>query len=249
MRLLLVDMGNSRLKWAHLPAAEAQTGGVFMHRDTDMALQLKQAWSGLPVPDRVLVSCVASTDKKQTLRDWMMEHWQCQVDFLSSPAQGNGVRNCYSQPEQLGSDRWAAMVAVRARTSVPACVVNCGSAVTIDVIDQDGQHQGGLIMPGLHAMFDTLAVCTSLPHIDIPALAQLIPLGNSTRDAITSGVVQSVVALIEKTCAGVEHDTKSVTQCYIAGGDAPVISANLSVPHQVEIDLVLQGLAIIAQST
>lgn len=249
MRQLLVDMGNTRLKWAHLPAAEAQTGGVFVHRDADLAALLTQAWSGLPVPDRLLVACVASAGKKQAFLDWIQQHWNCRVDFLSSPPQGHGVTNSYAQAQQLGSDRWAALVAVRAKTTAPVCVVNCGSAVTIDVLDLHGQHQGGLILPGLHAMLEALGTRTGLPALDMSVAEQFAPLANSTRDAMLAGAVLSIVALIEKTLAGLQQNPTATPGCYLAGGDAQHVSVNLGVAHKVETDLVLQGLAIIAQST
>lgn len=246
MRQLLVDMGNTRLKWAHLPAAEAQTGGVFVHRDADLAALLTQAWSGLPVPDRLLVACVASVGKKQAFLDWIQQHWGCRVDFLSSPAQGNGVSNRYAQAQQLGSDRWAALVAARARTTAPVCVVNCGSAVTIDVLDQHGQHQGGLILPGLRAMLDALMTSTNLPAIESLPVQPVKTLADASQDAMVAGAVLAIVAVIEKTLASMPGDAPV---CLLAGGDAPLISVNLSVAHQVQADLVLQGLAIIAQPT
>ena len=249
MRYLLVDMGNTRLKWASLVAGGLQTGAALVHRDKPLPDVLAQAWSDLPPPDEVLVACVASDDKKQTLAGWLSQRWSCVVNFLQSPAQANGVFNSYAQPQMLGSDRWAAMVAACRKSPAAVCVVNCGSAVTIDVVDSRGQHQGGLILPGLHAMLETLGRRTSLPAVEITEPEQVATLAHSTRDAMVAGAVLAITSVIEKTIAGMQQKGLVPATCYLAGGDAPVISANLAVEHQLEADLVLQGLAIIAQST
>lgn len=249
MRYLLVDMGNTRLKWAYLVAGELQAGSAVEHRDRELPELLGKAWSDLPAPDAVLVACVAQETKKQVLEAWIRQHWSHDVNFLHSPARANGIVNSYAQPHLLGSDRWAAMVAARAKTSTDICVVNCGSAVTIDVLAQDGQHRGGLILPGLHAMLAALTDRTTLPAVEMPVAGRVISLASSTREAMRAGAVLAITSVIERTIAGMQQNQHSTVACYLAGGDAPVISANLAVEHQVEPDLVLQGLAIIAQST
>jgi type III pantothenate kinase len=138
-------------------------------------------------------------------------------------------------------DRWLALIAVRQKTNTPICVVDCGTAITVDVLDADGKHQGGLICAGLTLMKTALAFNTAdLPLTDSP---HHIGLAIGTEAAIYNGTLFAACGLVER----VIQDLPTNTALFLTGGDAPIIAEQLARPLTLETDLVLQGLVITLQ--
>lgn len=245
---LLIDLGNTRLKWAvydgHLPLHSA----AITHRDQDLAALLATAWATLPRPGRVLLASVAAPAVTDALTQWLTQQWALTPRVLVSPAEGQGITNSYAEPARLGCDRWAAMVAAYHLAQDAVCVVDCGSAVTLDAVDAAGQHLGGLILPGLQAMQTALSRGTALPAVEFTRPAPGL-LGTSTRDAIVNGISHAIGALVQQVVTELAGPSGVAPQCYLTGGDAEVIAPLLSIPHQMLPDLVLQGLAVIADAT
>lgn len=247
MRTLLVDLGNSRLKWAVQNEA-VQGSSVVTHRHQAVPALLDQIWSDLAPPQRVVIASVAEPERKAQLAQWLRQHWSLAAEFIVSPARGNGLTNSYQEPARLGCDRWAAMVAAYHAAHAAVCVVDCGSAVTLDVVDAAGQHQGGLILPGVHTMHAALTAHTALAPADITQSPTNI-LGTSTQEAIACGITHAISALVQQTLVDLARSTGIQATCYLTGGDAGIIAPLLAVPHVLAPDLVLQGLAIIARAT
>jgi type III pantothenate kinase len=152
------------------------------------------------------------------------------------------VRNGYLQPTQLGSDRWAALVAARHLTGGAALAVNAGTAVTIDALTQEGKFLGGLIVPGLDLMAAALARGTA----ELPLAAGVIAqFPGTTADAIASGAMQSVCGAIERMeRAMAERGLEP--QILLSGGGARIIRSHLGRPARLVPNLVLEGLRVIA---
>jgi len=148
---LLIDSGNTRLKWAIL-----QDGGLIAsHALLNQQItrqQLIETWKLQPPPKRLAIACVSSTPLLELVLAVAVELWPTiKIISVKSEAHAFGVVSAYQQPEKLGVDRWLALVAVRNHYQLPACIVDCGTAITVDLIDADGNHQGGLISPGVNA--------------------------------------------------------------------------------------------------
>jgi type III pantothenate kinase len=248
MQTLLVDFGNSRIKWALYADTNLHASAVLTHRQQALSSILAQAWTALPTPQRVVVASVAAAERKTELADWVQQHWSLSAEFIVSPAQGHGLINSYQEPAKLGCDRWAAMVAAYHAARGPVCVVDCGSAVTIDVVDAVGRHLGGLILPGVHTMHAALTAHTALAPVDFSQLPPQL-LGTSTQEAIALGIARSISALVQQTLTEMERSHGLRLACYLTGGDAALIAPLLALPCVVEADLVLQGLAIMAHAT
>ncbi|MBI1425438.1 MAG: type III pantothenate kinase [Gammaproteobacteria bacterium] len=246
MQTLLVDVGNSRVKWALHDGKALHVSG-FTHRDQDLSSLLTRHWKDLASPQRVIIASVTSEARKQQLADWIRQHWSLSAEFIVSPAQGQGLINRYREPEKLGCDRWAAMVAAYHAAHAAVCVVDCGSAVTLDVVDANGQHLGGLILPGVHTMHTALTAQTALTPVDFSQLPIQI-LGHSTREGIALGITHAISALVHQTLAELQATGVS-PRCYLTGGDAALMAPLLQCEHVLEPDLVLQGLAIMAHAT
>lgn len=243
--ILLLDVGNTRMKWATLEAGTLISGGSITHAGQDLAALADAAWRVLPPPDRIVVSNVAGPTFAAALREWTRASWNIEPYFVIAPPKGWGLTNAYIEPHRLGSDRWAALVAVHHLLKGPACIVDCGTAITIDVLAENGVHLGGLIVPGLSMMRCALVKNTSgIPDEDEGAVALL---ARSTRDAVTGGTLYAAVAVIDRVLADVAVELACPVACVITGGDAERVMPLLAARCRYEPDLVLRGLKIIAE--
>ena len=160
---LLVDLGNTRLKWicidlgwlSHDPdwtealERNPHSRGV-LPRGEDFTRQLDDAWSKLAAPRRIVVANVAGADAQRTLQTWVQNHWPAAtLRLVVAVAAQLGVKNGYREPARLGSDRWAALIGAHMRGPGPLCVVDCGTAITLDALNTAGEFVGGVILPGI----------------------------------------------------------------------------------------------------
>jgi type III pantothenate kinase len=242
---LLLDVGNTAVKWACLTQGRLGMPECFVHRAGDIGMLADAAWSGLPPPDEVLIASVAGWEMEDVLSAWFMDKWEVLPVFLRSTASACGVVNAYSDPETLGIDRWAALVAAHHEYPGDVCVVDCGTAITLDMVTAQGEHRGGLIFPGIGAIQQTLSQNTAL--LGLSGKQQTAtPLANTTRDGIYSGAVYLVVAAVERSVAAMCESEGASLDIVITGGDAERILPLLqgSVCHAA--DLVLRGVAMLA---
>lgn len=234
---LLLDLGNSRLKWACTENNQLQRGKTLLHAEI-LPQTLRNLWQELE-PEKIGISCVGKAGLLNVIKAVARELWNdIPIHFATTQTQKFGVTNGYLQPEKLGVDRWLALIAVRQKTNLPVCVVDCGTAITVDVLNTDGQHQGGLICAGLTLMKTALAFNTA----DLPLAnsAHGMGLAIETETAIYNGTLFAACGLIERVMQTLPKNTV----LFLTGGDAPIIAAQLARPLTLETDLVLQGLAI-----
>ncbi|NOY71755.1 MAG: type III pantothenate kinase [Gammaproteobacteria bacterium] len=246
---LVVDIGNSRIKWAF-----SEGGVLYDVMEYKLPARrydafLKKQWQSLQAPESLTVSNVAKADLIAAIETWVDENWSVPVQSVVAKAKGWGVSNVYRAPERLGADRWAAMIAARRLNPRRACcIVDCGTAITIDAMSGDGQHQGGLILPGITLMQDSLCKKTAGVKLDeVPCTdASLSLLARETTGAVTGGTLYAAVASIDRITADVRAELGKNTVCIITGGDAPTLLPLLSGDYQYKKDLVLDGLAQIS---
>jgi type III pantothenate kinase len=237
--MLLLDAGNTRLKWAFV-----RDGGWLRQGAAEISAlgSLRRAFADLPEPARILASNVAGDGVAQQLRA-ACAVWKSKVEFISAAREQCGVRNGYRRPEQLGSDRWAALIAAWSRQQAACLVVNCGTATTVDALSAGGEFLGGLILPGLDMMRESLASGTAQLRA---AAGNWEDFPRDTADAIFSGAVKATVGAIMQ-----QHVLLRAPQapCLLGGGAAAAIEGHLGVPVVHVEDMVLHGLQLIAQET
>lgn len=240
---LLVDIGNSRIKWLQSESDGLSNLSAIEHRSTDFRAKLIQQWQLISKPEQFLIACVANSQIRDDLIDLACRLWP-QIDVIQPVASQKqfGVGNAYRQPNQLGIDRWLALLAAHRYHPGNSVVVDCGTATTVDVIDRQGQHLGGLIAPGLITMQSALVsntaqlrVCSS--EIDVG-------LASETSEAIYSGCLWSIIGLIECT----RRQYPLFDQVLLTGGDATVISKHLPRPFLIDDKLVFKGLALFSSA-
>ena len=245
---LLIDLGNSRLKWALWQEAAFIQQGEHQHAGLDLQVVMTAAWQNQPAPQQVIVTSVADKDKTRLLQAWCEAHWQVPVTVVRSDVAGYGIRTAYQQAQTLGSDRWLAMVAAFRQVGDVVCVIDCGTAITLDIVDQGGQHLGGYIMPGLSMMRRSLSLGTAsadITHHDTGQETELSP-GTDTAACLNNGCLMAAVGLIESSVKRLKQQHGDKLHCMISGGDATALLPLLDGTFELVPDLVLQGLAIIA---
>jgi type III pantothenate kinase len=243
--LLLVDAGNTRIKWA-IAAQGAAPGdwaahGAVPHAEFD---RLQAAWAGHGLTYAV-VSNVAGHAMQAQLAALLAPLLPVPPHWFTSRAELNGLRNGYRHPAQLGSDRFAAALGARSLAPGKALVVaTCGTATTVDAVSAAGDFIGGMILPGLGLMLGALARGTAqLPQVAPGADAYAAPptFADHTSDAILSGCLAAQAGAIERACAALPADL-----CIVSGGAAASVAPLLSVPHWMLDNIVLVGLHAVA---
>lgn len=240
MSTLLLDIGNSRLKWVlaanlRAPLAPAQ---AIAHRGAP-AEALRQL-AGL-APTNVCIAHVTGAEHEAALAAAAEQVWGSSPRFARSSVAVVGLKSGYTEPARLGVDRWLSMLALWSQHRTAFCVASAGTALTFDAVDAQGQHQGGVIAPGLTTM-----IAATLGHtrfaIDTAQIGvdRNLPLGlgRDTETAVRQGALHAAAGALE--LLGRQHSGGK----FLAGGDAAQLLPHLSAPWQIAPDLVLQGLAV-----
>ena len=246
MTALLLDVGNTRLKWGVLDDDNIRrTGHIALDRIRDQGLGALTAKLPRRV-DAVFASNVAGKSFGTRLSGVVGMHCHCDVRFARTERRGWGVTNSYRQPRRMGVDRWVAMVGAWAEMQASCLIVDVGTAVTIDVLDDDGVHMGGQIIPGVATMAQSLSSATS----DIPLVRasakrsanDLEMFGRNTAAAVREGSQNAVTGAIERALRTLQANGYKPT-IILTGGDASRILKSLDGAPLHRPHLVLQGLA------
>jgi type III pantothenate kinase len=244
---LLVDVGNSRIKWVLATDSTWTPGSPFPTHDTPLAAALDGHWSTLQRPEAVVVSNVAGPGIAENIDSWVGRHWGIPVHYARSEARHGPVINGYSNPEKLGVDRWLGLLGLQAGYALPACLVDCGTAITLDLLDGQARHRGGLVAPGLTSMRRSLQA--SAHGLDVSEVSVVAAeLGHDTAGCIQAGCLMASAGLIEKTLTQWPNDLNEPVKLVLAGGDANLIGTHLSIPFLLNHDIVLRGLSVWAMS-
>jgi len=240
---LLVDIGNSRLKWATSGPGGLASGSALANA-TLTEENLTEVWQGMPPPERLAIACVSARRLAGVTRRVAGSLWPgITIIEAKSEAEAFGVRNAYREPEKLGVDRWLALLAARRHYALPACIVDCGTAITVDLLDAHGLHLGGMICPGLELMKTSLSAGTEALGYEASAFA--VGPANHTGAAIYSGVLSAAAGLIEHVFSAQPEPC----QLLLTGGDAQLIAGQLGCACRTDADLVLRGLSLLVESS
>jgi type III pantothenate kinase len=239
---LQIDLGNSRLKWRLLHEGHVKATGTLPGPSAEMVLlpTLETA------PDAVEVASVASEALNRGLEAEVLRHWGLRAWFAYSEAECLGLRNSYAQPGRLGVDRWLAMLAAWTAVRRRVCVVDAGSALTIDLVAADGRHEGGYILPGDALMQAALLRDTQRVRFDSAVDASLQP-GISTAEAVCHGAALAHCGAVRLALAQAAADGES-PQLVLTGGDGARLAEWLSEAACYRRDLVFDGLSLAADA-
>ena len=246
MKTLLMDVGNSRIKWGVLSNGEIKrTGHISQARIRETGLQVLTSKIPRRVDD-VFVSNVAGTTFATRLSGVVGMHCDCDVRFARTERRGWGVTNGYTQPRRMGVDRWVAMIGAWAEVGAACLVVDAGTAVTVDALNDQGLHLGGQIIPGVATMAASLSSATS----DIPQVrpapgrgrADLGMFARNTAAAVREGAQNAVSGAVDRAIQTLQSNACQPA-VVLTGGDASRILNALCESPLHRPHLVLQGLA------
>lgn len=249
-RILLLDAGNTRLKWALLddvpsPSHAQLPAGVAADLEwLDYGAADYEQLAGLPVHWQqwgAFAACYAvnvAGDAVGTRVQQLVAHMGLQPIWLKASRCACSVENGYAPATSLGADRWASLVAVRQRTREAALVVSAGSALTVDALNSSGQFLGGLIVPGLQMMRTALADSTAQVGTQY---GKVVRFPNTTADAVESGLIAAIIGAIDTMHSRLVTINPASTRIFVTGGDADTLKAYLPPDSILIPGLVLEG--------
>jgi len=234
--ILQLDIGNTCINWRLRLGDESVDRGSLPRAGTDLLPALTER------PGQVWVASVAGEHLERQLRDALQQAWDLEPWVAGSSASACGVTNSYAEPGRMGVDRWLAMIAAWSETRGDVCVVDAGSALTIDFVAEDGRHRGGYILPGLDSMERALLQDTDRVRFgDAPR--QCLEPGQSTEAAVYNGLqlsqVGAVALALDRFGAG--------CRLYFCGGKGAEVQGLLDRGGECRAELVLDGLELLGR--
>ena len=241
---LLIDIGNTRLKWALVESGATWARGALAHAGSDIAEALDREWASVAPPQRILVASVASLALDVEVETVARRRFGVDPEFLRSPAAALGIRNAYPEPQRLGIDRFLGLAALHATRATPQVLVGVGTAMALDALDADGTHLGGWIVPSPALMRDSVLARTARVG---SADGHWTEFADNTADGLHSGTIAAASGVVERFCANAARQFQTWPAVVLTGGGADEIAARLPGVER-RADLVLEGLALWASA-
>jgi type III pantothenate kinase len=254
MSFLVIDIGNTRLKWGlyaqAAPGAKLLGHGAVPLEDIDGLWQTD--WQHLsPAPQAMLGCVVAGEAIKRRVEEQLQAGWGIEPHWVSPSEQAGGVHNGYEHPQRLGSDRWAAIIGARHEAlkltgdqPPPVLAVMVGTAVTVDAVDALGCFLGGLILPGFGLMYKALESGTA--GLKVPT-GEVSDFPTNTSDALMSGGTDAIAGAIERSLRRLQARTGQAPMLIMSGGAVSRLAHVEELPARVVENLIFEGLLTLAQ--
>lgn len=237
--MLAIDAGNTRVKWGIHNGSAWVIQEAAGHNELALIAESVQKFQAV---GPAVISNVAGPAVQASLQT-MLDELDFDAYWVKPQAQACGVSNGYAQPAQLGSDRWASLIAAWQRTRSPCVVASAGTALTVDALSSRGEFLGGLIVPGLSMMKAALNLNTAgVAHTD----GRLAEFPASTGDAVHGGALAAMVGAVERMCRTLARREGMEPMLWLTGGDAAALHEALSDRGTIMDNLVLEGLVLIA---
>lgn len=251
--MLTIDIGNTRLKWGVWENNQLIQTSDCVHGSLFNQQLLKSCLPELQSIDRIWVANVAGEKSESALENWLIENRfneknNIELFFFKTEKKCCGVTNAYADPSKHGVDRWAALIAASSLCQTGVCVIDIGTAVTVDLMSDTGVHEGGMIMPGLEMMQrsllkDTADLSFEAKNFSWPSQC----FASNTEEAVLNGTLNFLRAGLEDVCLQASKRYGDNLTIFLTGGLATKIYPLLSfrnIIHQPH--LVLKGLHIAA---
>ncbi|MDA8127431.1 MAG: type III pantothenate kinase [Betaproteobacteria bacterium] len=236
-RRLLLDAGNTSLKWAVVENGSWRTSGRSDYAEwTALAAHLKAGTD-------CFIASVASAGHEQRIAR-LLERAGITPTWLAAEPGFGDVKNAYLDPAQLGVDRWMALIAARKHTREAVLVVSAGTAMTVDALSAAGEFLGGVIVPGVRLMRESLQAGTA--RID-GASGDWQAFPRTTADAVQSGIIAALCGAVEQQHARLAAREGTPPRCLVTGGDAQTLLPYLNVTASHVPALVLEGIDCVAR--
>lgn len=236
---IVVDVGNTRVKWGLCSSAQVWSIAPLPSEDEDAWLKQWQEWK--VQQDQAWIVSGVHPQRRNALVAWLKKRSDS-VQVLTSPSQ-LPLQIDLEHPEKVGIDRLLNAVAanLRRQDNVAAILVDAGSAVTVDYLDGAGVFRGGAIFPGLGLMAKSLHDYTAMLPV-VPMDDAVLPPGTSTIQAIKAGVFHAVVGGVERLIFEYQHRYPTAFEIFLTGGDAQLLATRLHHPAHLWPEMTLEGI-------
>lgn len=242
MSSLLVDIGNTNIKSGMCSDGEIQAHKDFSTVCGDLAEVFEQNWlSDGERPERVLVSNVSDVAIVDALATFSAIHFNVDIEVIRPFKSYKGMTTQYDDPHRLGVDRWLVSLAAWLKSSGDVCVVDVGTALTVDIVTSQGVHLGGLIAPGPSLMKASLLSGTA--DLECDSFVQVEHFATNTADAISLGCLSSFGGVFNEVETRLQGLGLHDVNWYLTGGGAEAVVAQMRAPFTLVPELVLEGLA------
>ena len=240
MKILAIDCGNSRIKWALAHRGEWVERGVI---DTADASALATALASVDAPERIVVANVAGDAVARHVES-AVQRYGAPIHAVAGRSEQRGVRSGYAAPGQLGPDRWAALIGARHLYDGPCVVVNAGTTMTVDALSSEGVFLGGFIVAGYRLMREALSANTARLKVQDGAFSYF---PDNTGDAIASGAINAMAGAVDRMVLYMTQTGEGEPAVLLSGGDAALLAPLLEPRARVQLvdNLVLEGLLCI----
>jgi type III pantothenate kinase len=243
--MLLLDIGNTNLRWVCVDAGVLGDVAVVRHGG-GAPLDLLADWERLEPPERIIASHVGADAVARAITQVAQAYWERGVDRVRTRAQFGSLRIAYAEPSRFGVDRWLGLIAARAMSPDATLILDAGTAATFDLVLADGQHLGGLILPGVEMMRTSLLSGTQIPRIEAEPSEGL--WAADTAPAVAAGSLHAIAALASRLYDRLATQVQTAPRFVLTGGDAERLAPALDRPHERVPDLVLRGLLEVARA-
>lgn len=231
-RRLLLDAGNTRLKWAVVEDGQWQARGSAHYSDLSALTRLLERDAAC------YIASVARAQHEAQIAA-LLAPYSIMPTWLSAEARFADVINTYANPRQLGVDRWMGLIAARQRSRTATLVVSVGTAMTVDALSPEGEFLGGLIVPGIVMMQRALQQGTA-QVAEASGTWKMFP--RTTADAVQSGVIAALCGAIQRQYEQLAATAGVQPRCLLTGGDAECVLPCLDLPVELVPGLVLEGM-------
>ena len=244
MSVLLVDIGNTRVKWARFANGRLQKQRAAAHEGwqaEDFEERLVGRARGI---ERIIVASVGGARQDRSLTAAARRVIGAVPQFVLTARRLGGVHTAYAQPWRLGVDRFVAAIAAhRMAPRRAVCIVDIGTAMTIDLVDARGGHVGGAIIPGPRLMVASLLRGTSgiLNRSGGKAVGKSL-FARDTRAGIEQGALYAAAGVVDRAVTEAHRALGASPLVLLTGGAAPAIHPLIRSTHSSVPDLVLRGL-------
>jgi type III pantothenate kinase len=267
---LLVDIGNTRVKWTSLREAGAQVREGHMHalaHGGDAAAAMRRVAHVAPRgTGRVLAVNVGGARLARALDAAVRARFGCTTEYVSSERARFGVRNGYREVWRLGADRWVGVIGARDLVPrKPLLVASAGTALTVDAVSAAGRHFGGAIVPAPDTMIASLLGGTdgiarrarreSAGRATGPGTPARAPARKPARTlfaadtarGLAAGAAFAAAAFIDRAVEEATAELGARPVVLLTGGAAPTLAPHIKSAVRLVPDLVLRGLAVFAR--
>ena len=244
--ILLIDIGNTRVKWVTYAGQTLESYQWLSLRNSDWSGQLASIFTDMERPVKVVAANVAGPQAAEIIAGVIPRTWQVTPEFVHTGVEFAGLKNGYRDPAQLGIDRWAAMVAAWIECGSAFCLVSCGTAITVDLVNDTGMHLGGYIIPGIDLMRDSLLNATGLIKSYDLKSHDMLP-GTTTTACVNNGTSKAAASLVDRVLAEARSDMGEELSCKLTGGAAEVLDSLIDEKFENDPMLVLKGLELITR--